>query len=157
MVKIIILGNSWWILTPFLEVNFNFWRNKKQVRWPSRRDLYESGVFEGHTQLSVQKSFFTEKICDPHDGENCHKNNNAGSFGTYINDKKSCLLVWEVRIRSQIPNLLPTTRENTSKPPNHFSPKNKPPTDTFPMRRPISLRLCAPKTPSKQWSVKINI
>ena len=100
MVKIIILGNSWWILTPFLEVNFNFWRNKKQVRWPSRRDLYESGVFEGHTQLSVQKSFFTEKICDPHDGENCHKNNNAGSFGTYIKNKK--VVSWSEKSESGV-------------------------------------------------------
>ena len=85
---------------PFLEVNFNFWRNKKQVRWPSRRDLYESGVFEGHTQLSVQKSFFTEKICDPHDGENCHKNNNAGSFGTYIKNKK--VVSWSEKSESGV-------------------------------------------------------
>ena len=156
MVKIIILGNSWWILTPFLEVNFNLWRNKNKSDDPLDEISTNPGSLKTILNFRSKSHFSPRKYVTPMMVKIVTKTATSARSGHTLR-KKKLSPVCEVRIRSQIPNLLPTTRENTSKPPNHFSPKNKPPTDTFPMRRPISLRLCAPKTPSKQWSLKINI
>ena len=58
MVKIIILGNSWWILTPFLEVIFNFWRNKKTSPMTlSTRSLRIRGLWMSYSTFGPKVIF----------------------------------------------------------------------------------------------------